>query len=451
MNPTAIATNRFGLGAVPGEPLPADARDGLLRQLDRFEALPGRWGEQERTPTLVARMVREQQAARQLEPVARAAAQESQRREARERLLACMAARMQSALATPAPFVERLVHFWANHFAVSTDKVAVVGLAGAFEADAIRPHVLGRFEDLLAAATRHPAMLLFLDQPQSIGPLSVAALGAARRDPASRRGLNENLAREVLELHTLGVRHGYTQDDVTEFARALTGWGLDGAEGGSGFRFRPELHEPGTRVVLGRRYAAQGEAQSLDILRDLARAPATARHIAFKLARHFVADVPPPAVVDRLAAAFLRSEGDLHAVYAALVDSPEAWEPGPVKFKTPWDWSVSALRALGRRELTGPQVAGLLAQLGQPVWRPGSPAGWDDVASAWAAPDALVRRVETAQRLTAQAPPGVDARGLAPQVLPGGPGEATRQAIARAETGADALALLLVSPEFMRR
>jgi uncharacterized protein (DUF1800 family) len=346
------------------------------------------------------------------------------------------------------------VHFWSNHFAVSVDKIAVVGLAGAMEADAIRPHVLGRFEDMLLAVARHPAMLLFLDQANSIGPDSAAGRRAAEND--KRRGINENLAREILELHTLGVRSGYTQADVTEFARALTGWTVAGrapaAQPADGaFQFRPALHEPGTRTVMGRSYPQPGEAQALAILHEAATAPATARHIATKLARHFVADDPPPAVVQRLADAFQRSGGDLPTVYRALVEAPESWQGASAKFKTPWEWGISGLRGLGRRDLPGVQMANAMNQLGQPVWRPGSPAGWDDIAASWAAPDALVRRVEVAQRVAAQAGDQVDARALAPRLLPGALSPATASAIARAESPATGLALLLVSPEFLRR
>lgn len=187
------------------------------------------------------------------------------------------------------------------------------------------------------------------------------------------------------------------------------------------------------------------------MIRDLASAPATALHIARKLARHFVADDPAPALVQRLAEAFTRTGGDLASVYRELVAAPEAWQPGSAKFKSPWDWALSSLRALGQRALPPAQAANLMAQLGQPVWRPGSPAGFGDTAATWAAPDALMRRVEIAQRLAQEAGDTVDARTLAPRVLPGALSEATATAIARAESGGSALALLLVSPEFLRR
>lgn len=454
MTAAAIALNRFGLGARRDDPLPADPQRWLLTQFERYEILPAPWQSLPRTPALLQDLLEQRQAVRQAGDGEKRAARQAYRRESRDEYLSAVGARAASALQTNAPFVERLVHFWANHFAVSIDKIAVVGLAGALEADAIRPHVLGRFEDMLLAVVRHPAMLLYLDQANSIGPDSVAGQRAAQRQQLRRRGLNENLAREILELHTLGVRSGYTQADVTEFARALTGWslpGLDGEEARAAFVYRPAVHQPGARTLLGRSYAAGGEEQARAILHDLATAPATARHIATKLARHFVADEPPPALVQRLADAFLRSGGDLSAVYRALVGAPEAWQPTLAKFKSPWEWAVSSLRALGRSEVPPMQMANLMNQLAQPVWRPGSPAGYDDVAATWAAPDALVRRLEVAQRLALQAGDTVDARALAPRLLPGVLGEATATAIARAESPASGLALLLVAPEFLRR
>jgi uncharacterized protein (DUF1800 family) len=408
------------------------------------------------TAELVDVWVVQQRAVRQAPEGERSGIRETYLRRGRNDYLAAVGARASSALQTSTPFVERLVHFWSNHFAVSVDKLLVIGLAGVFERDAIRPHVLGRFEDLLLAVVRHPAMLLYLDQAQSMGPGSFAGRRARAAAGQQRtRGLNENLAREILELHTLGVRGGYSQEDVTEFARALTGWTLPDGEsvndGSVTFRFVSALHEPGARKMLDRNYADGGEQQARDILHDLCIAPATARHIAHKLARHFVADDPPPALVQRLADAFERTGGDLPSLYRELVASPEAWQPAPTKFKTPWEWAISSLRALGRREVTPVQTTNLMNQLGQPVWRPGSPAGYDDTAATWAAPDALLRRVEVAQRLAVQSGDAIDARALAPQVLPRALGETTANAIARAETGATALALLLVCPEFMRR
>jgi uncharacterized protein (DUF1800 family) len=446
MTAAAFALNRLGLGARPDDTPPADPQRWLLSQLDAYEPLPPAWKPLPRTSELVEVWNKMQRAVRQAPEGQRSGIRESYLRDGSREYQAAVGARTGSALQMATPFVERLVHFWSNHFAVSVDKLLIVGLAGGFEADAIRPHVLGRFEDLLLAAVRHPAMLLYLDQAQSTGPGSMMG--------SRGRGLNENLAREILELHTLGVRSGYTQEDVKEFALALTGWTLPGdgaASSGTTFRFVPALHEPGTRTILAKPYSDAGEAQARAVIHDLAAAPATALHVARKLARHFVADDPPPALVQRLADAFARTGGDLPSVYRELNASQQAWQPAATKFKSPWDWSISSLRALGRRAMAPMQAANLMTQLGQPVWRPGSPAGYGDVAAAWAAPDALMRRVEVAQRLAQEAGDAADARALAPKVLPGGLSDTTATAIANADRGGTALALLLVSPEFLRR
>jgi len=448
----ALALNRFGLGARPDVPAPADTQRWLLSQFERFEPVPSHWRPVRHTPELFELWVVHQREVLRAPESERGGLREAYARRAREDYFAGVGARAGSALQTPAPFVERLVHFWSNHFAVSVEKFPVVGLASGLEADAIRPHVLGRFEDLLLAALQHPAMLLFLDQAQSVGPNSALSRRAQERQQRPR-GLNENLAREILELHTLGVRSGYTQQDVTELARALTGWTLPlvVTARGSPFGFVAALHEPGARTVLGRLYPEGGEEQARAILHDLARAPATAHHIATKLARHFVADDPPPALVQSLADTYLRTGGELPAVYRELVAWVHSAQPVQAKFKTPWEWSISSLRALGRNDIAPQQVTRLMNQLGQPVWRPGSPAGYDDREATWAAPDALLRRVEVAQRLAMEFGTTLDARALAPQVLPGALTRATADALARADSGATALALLLVSPEFLRR
>ena len=476
MNPTAIALNRFGLGARSADGVPADGKGWLLSQFDRFEARPQALATVPPRSEIARQLIdyiAEQRMAGQAKRMAAAmptgaapdkpgdSAKRFLRRGIRDDYVAMAGARLNAALTSRSPFVERLVHFWANHFAVSIDKLPVIPVAGLLEFEAIRPHVLGKFSDMLIAVEQHPAMLLYLDQAQSIGPDSRAGQAIAARG-GKKRGLNENLAREIMELHTLGVRTGYTQADVTEFARALTGWTVSGLGRGPAarmlgggpageFAFAELIHQPGERTIMGRRYGADGERQARAILLDLAANPATARHIATKLARHFAGDDPPQAMVDRLTRAYLKSGGDLPTVYRAIIDSPEAWAAQPLKFKTPWEWSVSALRALDQTEIE-PDVAGaLMTQLGQPTWKPGSPAGFDDIAASWAAPEALVRRVEVAQRIADRVGSSVDPRAIAEKVLPGLLGEPTRTAIARAESPAEGLALLLVSPEFVRR
>ncbi|MGH9805859.1 MAG: DUF1800 domain-containing protein [Terriglobia bacterium] len=476
LSPAAIAMNRFGLGATPDEAPPADPKAWLLRQFDQFESITRTFAALPDAGVLVKAYRVEERRLRQADAMAgqasspgekakppktpeQMAARKAFAQDVRELYRQAVQARVQSALETKAPFVERLVHFWSNHFCVSADNPQVTAYAGAFERDAIRPHVLGRFEDMLFAVEQHPAMLIYLNQIQSIGPDSKVAERIALRNPRQKRGLNENLGREIMELHTLGVRSGYSQADVTEFARALTGWTVDGI-GPQGrldngnpddFIFRPQLHEPGPRTILGKTYRQANELQARAALMDFAHAPPTAIHVATKLARHFAGDIPPPALVDRLTVAFMTSRGDLPTVYKALIDSPDPWQPRPLKFKSPWEWAISSLRGLGRTDLRSMQIAPIQNQLGQPVWRPGSPAGWDDTAATWAAPDALLRRVECAQRLVVPVANQLDARQLVPRLLPASFSKATAEQVARAESSNSALALLLVSPDFLRR
>ena len=462
LSPVAVALNRFGLGARPDEAAPADPQGWLVDQFARFDVRPVGFASLEDAGSAVKKYREEQQANRRMAkqddaidaaPIIKAGRQDF-RQDMQALYRAGVQARADSALATEAPFVERMVHFWSNHFCVSADNAQVTAFAGAFERDAIRPHVLGSFAEMALAAEQHPAMLIYLNQFQSIGPDSPAAT----RNPDGKRGLNENLAREIMELHTLGVRSGYTQADVTEFARALTGWSVEGLGAGQSgmgdpnrFAFRPTQHEPGTRTILGKSYAQPGETQARTALLDFARAPATATHIATKLARHFAGDAPPPAMVARLAESFTRGNGDLPTLYRTLIASPEAWVATPTKFKTPWEWTVSALRGTGRREVGAMQIAALQTQLGQRVWKPGAPAGWDDVAASWAGSDALLRRVEIAQRLAAPLGERLDARIVAPKIMPGSLSAATAEQIARSESPAGAIALMLVSPDFLRR
>ena len=469
-----IALNRFALGWKAGEAPPANPRRWLVDQIARYDPAPAAIAALPRTPEQIGKLASLQldrqerrqnraEAAKEpsMNPAMAPAAQP--RNEAqllkplRDSYVQAAGARMAQTVATDTPFMERLVAFWSNHFAVSIEKASVLGLAGPFENEAIRPHINGKFSDLLFAAVRHPAMLLFLDQAQSIGPNSALGQRAQRRGAERQPGINENLAREIMELHTLGVRSGYTQADVTEFAKALTGTTVTGL--GRLARLLPydsgraafveQLHEPGARTVMGRKYAQAGEAQGRAILNDLAAHPATARHIATKLARHFAADDPPPALVARLEQVYLNTGGDLPSIYRALVESPEPWSNLGAKFRQPWEWLVAVQRATGLKfPAQGGQFS--LNQLGQPTWRPGSPAGWDDVSASWAAPDALLRRVELANRY-ARGLATLDSRALAPRLFPESLSEPTRTAIARADSGQQALALLLVSPEMLRR
>jgi uncharacterized protein (DUF1800 family) len=366
-------------------------------------------------------------------------------------------ARARSAALTTQPFAERLVHFWANHFAVSADKGAIYGVAGTLENEAIRPHVNGRFIDLLTAVEQHPAMIAFLDNQYSVGADSEAARLAARHNAKRQFGINENLAREILELHTLGVNGGYSQTDVTSFAQIITGWSIGGGKGRLAggetgrFYFRDNMHEPGTKIFMGKSYGQDGQAQGEAVLADLARHRSTARFIATKLARHFIADEPPPAAVERIAQAFLRSGGELPQVYAALIESPDAWNADSRKFKTPEDFVFSSFRAFNVAPREPEEVIRSFELLGQRQYTPGSPAGWGDTAKNWDGSDSLMHRVIWATRAAERYDQGIDPVDLAASSLGGYARPDTLTALRRAASGSQALALLLMSPDFQRR
>jgi uncharacterized protein (DUF1800 family) len=300
-------------------------------------------------------------------------------------------------------------------------------------------------------------MLLYLDNQLSMGPDSRTAWNIARRNPGRKTGINENLARETMELHTVGVDGGYTQADVTAFSEVLTGWSLAGPEGWrtgaqpGTFLFREAMHEPGSKVVLGKRYADTGYDQCVSVLRDLAARPATAHFIATKLARHFIADDPPESAVRQVAQAFSRSGGDLPTVYKALIDSPDAGQQPVAKYKTPSDYIVSAFRGLELPVKGEKPPVGLFQQLGQRIWAPGSPAGWPDRSADWDGASELLKRIEWADAVGQRLGPRRNAMELAPQLLGNELSGATREAIARAESGAQAIVLMLAAPEFMRR
>ncbi len=463
----AIAAHRFGLGEASLDVVGADARGWLLAQIGPADAARGRGLLDTRAALqLVAAEREKRQAARN--PPPGTTAEQLLAGHYRDTSIADARSRLATAAASTRPFAERLQLFWANHFTVSLAKGSVRGLVGAFERDAIRPHIAGPFETLLYAATTHPAMLRYLDNAQSAGPRSRfaerAARFAARQGGEPRTvGLNENLAREVLELHTLGAESarapggaggaggaggGYTQADVTAFAALLTGWRVALQEPDAGQRFDAAWHEPGPKLLLGKRYPEGPEALRL-ALHDLALHPATARFLATKLARHFVADDPPPALVDALASSYLGHAGELAPVYRTLIAHPLAWQPEAAKLKTPEEFVVSSLRVL-QRDDPGALAAGV-GGLGQRIHVAPSPAGWSDRAADWLGPDAVWKRVEWATRVAERLGAGVDARELAARSF--GPllGEATRTQIERAADGRQALALLLLAPEFQRR
>jgi len=461
---TVIAANRFGLGAKPGElaQIDKDPRAWLLEQLDGPSRLPGEIRDLPDSASAlvdvqkVREMRRDQRQTADDEPAPDIVQQYGAT--IRRHYIEQTDARFRVAAKTDFPFHERLVHFWANHFAVSADKQPIPAVAGLYENEAIRPNLNGSFADLLLAVESHPAMIIFLDNQRSIGPNSTLAKRASRRRADQEVGLNENLAREILELHTIGVDGGYSQQDVTSLARVITGWSVGGGnqgrfnEGTPGkFEFREVIHEPGKQTVLGRTYKQDGMKQGIAVLRDLATHPSTAEFIATKLARHFISDDPSAEVVSEIAGVFLDTDGALPAVHAALVKSKAAWNETFAKYKTPQDYVISAFRAFDRVPDNGRFVVGALDLMGQTPFRPGSPAGWPDTAEAWGGADALYKRIEWANSVGRLAGARANPVSVAESVLGPALGEHTRTAISRAESAEQGMTLFLVSPEFQRR
>jgi uncharacterized protein (DUF1800 family) len=418
---------RFGLGRRGTEPLPPNATAWLLDQLQQPD--PAHFDE---PPTTVAGLtaLREDRATRPPQG------------ESRSRALfkAQAAAQLANAVTTPAPFRERLVWFWTNHFVVSLKRRQCAAVAAAFVEEAIRPHVTGRFSDMVLAVMRHPAMLLYLDNANSFGPDS--PLGQR-----THRGLNENLARECMELHTVSPLAGYSQADVTSFAKILTGWSIELKADPPGFRYRPFAHEPGVQTVLGQQFSAD-EAGGVAALAFLADHPATRRFLATKLVCHFVADDPPPAAVRTIESVLRDTNGNLGAASAALVRLDAAWQPG-TKLRTPMEYVIASVRSLDVAPDQVPMV-GILAGLGQPLWTAPAPNGWPDQAADWAAPEVMLRRIDWASgfagRIGERDVLEVADTTMGPLLRP-----ETSDAIRHAGSRREAMTLLLTSPEFQRR
>lgn len=451
----AIAATRLGMGAQP-------------REIEAAAGDPAAWLDQQISPTAAlvtgdglssaaeggrAVVAYEEEASRLQDGTASEEDVEKVRRsinrQRREFLLREIVARNTHAIMTEKGFAERWARFWSNHFSVAVRNPQMLPLAGAFEREAIRPNVFGSFRDLLRASTFHQGMLVYLDNYRSIGP---------RTRPARRRnaGLNENLAREILELHTIGVDGGYNQDDVVAFAKALTGWtvGRPRLE-----RFGPTgevifvglIHEPGSKTVLGKAYREDGEVQAGHILDDLARHPATARRIAIKLARHFIADTPPDLAVSKLERSFLETGGDLAALARTLISLDEVWAPEPQKFKTPEELLISTARLLGGNAVYGGALREVYQSFGQVPFQAPSPAGWPDTAEDWAGPDAIMKRMEWANRTAQRSGDRFTSERFLDEALGELASEATRRAIARAESQTQGLTLAIMSPDFQRR
>ncbi|HEV8016110.1 MAG TPA: DUF1800 domain-containing protein [Stellaceae bacterium] len=436
-----VAATRFGFAPRPGElsAIANDPRGWVLHQLDARPApldpnLPN-------SAPMVAEMLQARQDARQDRSEE---AKKAENEHLRAIYLGDVQARTDAAVASDTPLLDRLTRFWSNHFTVSCVRPVIRGFAGAFEREAIRPHVTGRFVDMLLAAERHPAMLFYLDQVLSIGPNSPVG-------QRQHKGLNENLAREMMELHTLGVDGGYTQDDVEALARILTGWSvgfLVDPDVGK-FRFRPLTHEPGAQTLLGKTYPESGYDQGELALRDLAAHPATATHVATKLARHFIADDPPKDAVQRIAKVFRDTDGDLKRVTAAIVREDAAWKPF-VKVRTPDELLIATCRVTGFTPPPPFQVQTLHVLDQQPFFAP-SPEGWSDRASDWIGPESVLHRADCCQNFAGRVPDPPDPAALAEAVFGETLPDDTAQAVKRAASRREGLALLIASPEFQRR
>jgi len=455
-----IAANRFGLGARPGE-LARIGKNPQAWLLDQLEG-PSRLPRILRSLPDSASVFEEVQAVRRAQRDAKRNDDDIVQKYGkliRRHYVSQTSARYRYAATTEHPFHERLVHFWSNHFAVSADKQPLPAIAGLMENEAIRPNVAGKFVDLLTAVEQHPAMIVYLDNQRSIGPNSQLGRRANRRRTEQQFGLNENLAREILELHTLGVDGGYTQQDVTTFARVITGWSIGGAnergrfaDGTPGkFEFREIIHEPGAQKLLGKKYSQSGVDQGEAVLRDLAAHPSTARFVATKLVRHFVADEPPATLIDKMTATWLETSGDLAAVYAVLVETEEAWTTEHRKYKTPHDFVISTLRAFDHEPDRPQFIVGALDLMGQTPFRPGSPEGWPDTAEQWGGADALYKRIEWSNTVARLIGSRVDPVALGDEVLGGRFKPESRKAIARAESRVQGMTMFLASPDFQRR
>lgn len=486
---TATALHRFGLGARPGEAgqVGADARAWLGAQLTDIDSLLTGYGlatskelitlyyeylaaqraEQSqpeaadfgafaaavrRTEMTVERPGRRAAERAMAAPKHRADAPAASSDELHQQMVQAyireLGARTRHAAMTPGGFRERLVRFWSDHFTISINKQILISSGASIEREAIRPHVTGNFADMLLAVESHPAMLAYLDNWISAGPNSLAGSYFGL-------GLNENLAREILELHTLGVDGGYSQADVTEFARAITGWTIGSPtlrpDRLGEFVFEPRIHEPGTRTVLGQSFPDYAHLQGEAILAMLAAHPSTARHVATKLCRHFISDDPPAAAVADLEAVFLATAGDLEAVSAALIARPEMWTGELGKVRQAEEFVIASMRALDKPDFDFGFLFATFDELGQTPFFAPSPAGWPDDTVTWTSPNQLKSRMDWSVLFSADYADTTAPADLATDLMGGLVSEYSHTWIGNASSPAQGAALVLMSPEFQRR
>lgn len=450
-SPALTAATRFGLGPERGpdktrESLAAELdnpRGALITRLEDLDTIRDRYVSRDREFRVAARANRRGKTA--ATAMTRKEAVRARQKVVRESEASEIAARYRHGVTTEYPFLERLVLFWSNHFAVETKKVPVRAVAGNYERVAIRANVTGTFADMLKAAITHPAMLIYLDNSRSFGPNSM--MGQRR----GKSRVNENLARELLELHTVGVDGGYSQADVNALALTLTGWtgGMEPRKHSPVFDRR--WHEFGPRTILGRTYRAEGEAQLMAVLDDLAAHPATARHISAKFARHFVGAAASPDLVEALRLSFERTGGDLAELAFTLIAHPDAWSAEPVKVVPPYDFLVATGRTLRAPDTPPRFVDKACEALGQPIWSPPSPAGWPYDDNDFLGGDSVLERVDFVGTMVRRFGRQADARALARTLLRGDLDPFVAETVDRAEDRHQAMVLLLISPPFQRR
>lgn len=457
-----IAANRFGLGARPGElnDIAHDPKDWVLAQLESppkaSEALTKLPSSLEYQKQFIEWHDQIKQAGKDKASKPRKFGDQFQ-----SIMLAEINLRATLQCETTSPVAERLVMFWSNHFALSNEKRPLQLMAGTLEREVVRESMLGNFETLLIAAEQHPAMLMYLDNQQSTGADSPVSMKSARQqnDDAKKIDINENLAREILELHTLSSEGGYSQEDIIALARGITGWRPWVAArkgepmGQHGSRFAPAFHEPGSREFLGELYKQEGVAQGEAMLARLANDPNTAHFISEKLCRHFVSDSPPKELVNTVSKAYIKNKGYLQAVYQTLFKSDLAWRADARKFRRPDEFLIAIHRALDTRPIAKQPARWRreMNMLGQDAFRPGSPAGWPDTASQWIGPDAIWKRLFVAQRYDSRLPREQDPMELARDSIGPRLSDATAVAISEASNRRQATALVLASPEFQWR
>ncbi len=446
----SIAVNRFGYGA-RGDELAhakADPKKWLSSQLQTIEFSDNQPSSDD-VFVAHAKFQKQKKLMKQQQKQAQGSQAQDKNKmiksAARKTYMKMSAASLKQAITSKHSVSWRLLDFFSNHFSVSTSGRLMVGLSPTLEREAIAPNLLGNFGEMLLAVEQHPAMLIYLNNEKSFGANS-------RMSKKRKVGLNENLAREIMELHTLGVNGGYSQTDVIELAKGITGWSVKNTkkEHGTGFVFRTYGHEPGARILLGKKYAQRGIMQGQQMLRDLAMHPSTAKYVCTKIAHHFVSENPAQSLIEKMQKTWLNNQGNIKQVMLTLFDAEEAWLESPQKFKTPREFVISSYRAIAPNRINDRTLFNSLTNLGQMPFNAGSPAGFSDEESDWLGASALMARVEWSSLVSAQVK-RINAEQVMATALGSSISQNTYQMVMRAESRQQASTLLLMSPEFQRR